>query len=108
MVSVHAPTTVEYVLSRRKNQPIAAQLGLTLADLEHAFGCSSAVAMVRIREGRLNHPEWERLYTRYLGLLRPKPATPKPAEIHVDAAEVAAKREAAKELRQVPLEEALD
>jgi hypothetical protein len=41
------------------------QLSRTLSDLEDQHGFSSAFAMFKIRQGKLVHPAWERLYAEY-------------------------------------------
>ena len=65
-------TNEAYLLRKRQLYGKGAVLSLGLSQKEDAAGFPSALAMVRIRQGLLKDPEWERMYHEYLALIRPK------------------------------------
>ncbi len=59
-----------HLLQKRQFYGKGAALSLGLSQKEDAAGFPSAVAMIRIRQGLLKDPEWERMYREYLALIR--------------------------------------
>lgn len=63
---------IHRALARRKEPQNArfSSLRVALDGWEDEYGISSAVAMLRIKKGRLNHPGWAALYEKYTTLIR--------------------------------------
>jgi hypothetical protein len=75
--TAHTAEIIKITLGRRKYAGGAIRRGidlrLALDQLEDEHNLSSAIAMIRIREGRLVHPTWEKVFTEYRKLARAKP-----------------------------------
>lgn len=65
---------------QRENYSRLGQVRLSLDALEDKFGCTSAVAMLRMKSGRMGvHSGWQALYAEYRRGLEQSNPTPPPA-----------------------------